>query len=201
MTPSHNGRRPLSRDQIVSTAQELFSGRGYAHTSIEDIAARLGVRKGAVYYHVPKKSDLLIEVIAGLLRPIAVHAEQVAAGRYAPRDKLDDLVANHVSRLLLNQDAATVFFEQRADVPEDAELVSLSARIDSAFDAVLASGVADGSFRDETVALLRLHVLALCNWPYRWFSPRGRLTTDEVAASVQRHVRAIVDPSLNTPSE
>ncbi len=53
-----------TRQRAIAVARELFAERGYAGTSIADIADRLGVTKAAVYYHFRAKSDLLSELIA-----------------------------------------------------------------------------------------------------------------------------------------
>ena len=40
-----------TRQLLISVASELFTERGYAATSIEDIIQRAGVAKGALYHH------------------------------------------------------------------------------------------------------------------------------------------------------
>jgi len=42
-----------TRQRIIDIALELFATRGYAGTSMRDIAAELGVTKAALYYHFP----------------------------------------------------------------------------------------------------------------------------------------------------
>jgi AcrR family transcriptional regulator len=187
-------RQPLSRSSITETAKELFSQRGYANTTIEDIADRLGVRKGAVYYHVPRKSDLLIQVVTDLLRPIAQHAERISLEDASPRERLAAAVRSHVDQLVANQAAARIFFEQYRDLPPEdgAGLGELSARIEAAFDRILAAGISSGDFRPTPVQLLRMHVLALCNWPYRWFDPGGPYARSAIQESVWEHVDALV---------
>jgi len=44
---------PQRRQRILDIALELFATRGYAGTSMRDIAAELGVTKAAPYYHFP----------------------------------------------------------------------------------------------------------------------------------------------------
>jgi AcrR family transcriptional regulator len=47
-----------TRGELVKAAKELFAARGYAGTSIEDVLARVGVSKGALYHHFPSKEAL-----------------------------------------------------------------------------------------------------------------------------------------------
>ena len=47
-----------SRDRILAAALALFGERGYAATSVDDIAARAGLTKGALYYYFTDKADI-----------------------------------------------------------------------------------------------------------------------------------------------
>ncbi|MFF4339357.1 ScbR family autoregulator-binding transcription factor [Kitasatospora sp. NPDC001540] len=65
------GRKPeLRQDRAVKTralilkaAAELFNEHGFKSTSIKDVAERVGMTKGAVYFHFPSKETLAIEVV------------------------------------------------------------------------------------------------------------------------------------------
>ena len=47
-----------TRQLLISTARALFTERGYAATSIEEIIQRAGVAKGALYHHFNGKNEL-----------------------------------------------------------------------------------------------------------------------------------------------
>ena len=61
-----------TRQLLIATARELFTERGFAATSIEEIIQRAGVAKGALYHHFSGKADLFRAVYD------AVQAEAVA---------------------------------------------------------------------------------------------------------------------------
>ncbi|MDR0570566.1 MAG: TetR/AcrR family transcriptional regulator [Clostridiales Family XIII bacterium] len=52
------------RDTIIDCALELFSMKGYAETSIRDIARMAGVRGSSIYSHFPSKQAILDEIIS-----------------------------------------------------------------------------------------------------------------------------------------
>lgn len=56
-----------TRSQILLQALRLFAARGYAQTSLNDIAARLHMTKGAVYWHFSSKEAVLEEILAKAL--------------------------------------------------------------------------------------------------------------------------------------
>jgi AcrR family transcriptional regulator len=51
-----------TRQQLIAVARQLFTERGYAGTSIEDIIERAGVARGALYHHFPGKDALFAAV-------------------------------------------------------------------------------------------------------------------------------------------
>lgn len=53
----------LSRQQVLEAAVKVLAERGFAHTSVNDIAAAAGMSKGAVHYHFENKDDLINQVL------------------------------------------------------------------------------------------------------------------------------------------
>jgi AcrR family transcriptional regulator len=75
-----------TRRRILDAATELFNQRGYAGTSIRDIAERLGMTKGALYYHFASKDDLLQAMVTPLVEAIATFLGTVRdAGTVSPQ--------------------------------------------------------------------------------------------------------------------
>ena len=60
-----------TRQQILDTALDVFSRKGYSRSTFVDIAKQIGLSKGAVYWHFKTKTDLLMALIeASLSRKI-----------------------------------------------------------------------------------------------------------------------------------
>lgn len=67
-----------TRDLLISVARALFTERGYAATSIEDITQRAGVAKGALYHHFSGK-DALFRAVYEAVQADAVSGVMAAA--------------------------------------------------------------------------------------------------------------------------
>ncbi|HZU78276.1 MAG TPA: helix-turn-helix domain-containing protein, partial [Acidimicrobiales bacterium] len=72
------GSRIGTREEILSTALELFLVQGYDATSLREIAERLDITKAALYYHFPAKEQLVIELCRDFLDSLS---ELVVAAR------------------------------------------------------------------------------------------------------------------------
>src|SRR5436190_19845692 len=55
-------RRNVSRKRILDVARRLFREEGYRGTSLDEVAAELGVTRAAIYHWVPGKEALLCEI-------------------------------------------------------------------------------------------------------------------------------------------
>jgi AcrR family transcriptional regulator len=55
---SARAERRDAREALLEAALEVFAERGYRDASVDDIAARAGYSKGAVYWHFSSKDDL-----------------------------------------------------------------------------------------------------------------------------------------------
>jgi len=69
-------RQRLTREQLLVSAREVFEERGYADSSLEEIAERAGFTRKAVYSNFSGKAELLLEIVE---RRFQSHIDQVEA--------------------------------------------------------------------------------------------------------------------------
>jgi AcrR family transcriptional regulator len=81
-----------TRRRILDAATELFNERGYAGTSIRDITERLGMTKGALYYHFASKDELLYAMVAPLLDAVRAFLDDVRDAGTVRAELVRDLV-------------------------------------------------------------------------------------------------------------
>jgi len=64
----------VTRAALLAAARELFGDQGYAATSIDEVAARAGVTKGALYHHFSDKEGLFRAVFEQVQREVSDQA-------------------------------------------------------------------------------------------------------------------------------
>jgi TetR/AcrR family transcriptional regulator len=73
-------RAPATRDtkeRVLNAALSVFAERGYQAATVEEIAERAGMTKGAVYYWFRDKEDLACDLQGQLWTQIATEAQRV----------------------------------------------------------------------------------------------------------------------------
>jgi AcrR family transcriptional regulator len=78
---------------ILDAAQEIFAKKGYHAASIEEIAAHVGISKGAVYLHYASKEALLEAIFARQISGFIAMVDDVAASGTSVRVRLERILA------------------------------------------------------------------------------------------------------------
>lgn len=96
-----------TRQQILRTAQRLFTELGYDAASLQMIADEMGLTKSAVYYHFPAKSDLLYAVMEPGIRRLEGLLDEAAAMR-GRRARIEHVVTGFVDFLVAHRHYAVM---------------------------------------------------------------------------------------------
>jgi AcrR family transcriptional regulator len=174
-------RRTDTREQIRVVALEMFAERGYAGTSLREIAERLGVTKAAVYYHFPTKEAIL----ASLLEDFLAQLDELIAWTEAQPRGTDTRRAalDRYAQMLggPKTDLARFMQEGQSAIRELAAGLQVREHF-AQFQALLAAPdeSAEGRLRAQ-VALVALHLAAFGS-----LSPAPGCGSDGAAAPVDR---------------
>jgi AcrR family transcriptional regulator len=179
-----SGTPPRERsEEVYSAALRLFTEKGYHATSMQDIAAAVGLYKGSLYHYIGRKEDLLIQVFERAMGSLLAEVEQIVENpSLRPRDQLRLAVQAHVHAVSDNLDALTVYLHEfRALTGGSYDQVRLQReRYGELVSAIVARGVALGDFVAPDVEIAALAILGMCNWLAQWYRPAGRLSASEI---------------------
>ncbi|MCU1489352.1 MAG: TetR family transcriptional regulator [Acidimicrobiaceae bacterium] len=115
-----------TRQQILETAQRLFTDLGYEATSLQMIADEMGLTKAAVYYHFRAKSEILHAALQPGVRRLEALLDEAVAIR-GRRARTEFLVNAFVEFLVQNR-PYTVLVGKEPASKMDAESVALRRR-------------------------------------------------------------------------
>jgi AcrR family transcriptional regulator len=169
---------------IVATAARLFKEKGYRATTLEDIAAAVGMLKGSLYYYIRSKEELLHLVVRDPIRQVYSELEAIVASDLPFTQKIARAIVNHMTVFHLHYPHIAVYLHDYRHLMDKLEqnVMETPKEYQRLWDTLLRQGIATGEIRDDVdVAMAGYALLGMCNWAYRWYNPAGRLSPQEVA--------------------
>ena len=172
------------RRQIEDVASALFSSRGYAGTSMRDIARVLDLQGGSLYSHIPSKEAVLAAIVEEAAETFHAAVRPLAERRGPAAERLREMVAAHVRVVTGARERAKVFlFEWTFLGEERRQAVRRSrAAYQGYFERVVAEGVAAGELATPDPRLAAVFILSAMNAMAYWYRPDGALGPDALAA-------------------
>ena len=180
-----NARRQAVREHILQTAVDLFRERGYRATTLDHIAARLGMSKASLYKSFHAKEEMLAVIYRRTIETFTRELALVLRSNLAPEEKLRRVVRDHVRFVIANRSFLTVFFSEEANLPARLAraLAQQKDRYDKGIESLVVDGMKQGVFRDVPPRLVVFGLLGMLNWVYKWYNPRGRWGAEEISSA------------------
>ncbi len=167
--------RALEREQeIYEVAAEIFHRKGYAATTLQDIADAVGLLKGSLYYYIDTKEDLLYRISHTIHEGARMNLEVARTAGGTPIGQLRTLLEGHVMAFGQRMSWIRVFYTEHNSLsPERRREIMATRRSYERFvDEVIAAGQADGSLcPDLDRRIVGNALLTAVNSVYLWYRP------------------------------
>lgn len=171
------------RDAIVDTSATVFARNGYHATGIAELCEVNGFGKGAFYYYIGSKEELLAAIHDRVMDEVLLGADRVQAAGGAPSEQLAMLGTELLDVIHRYPDHVWVFLHEfPALTGEHAERFRTRRReYERRVETVLRAGVTAGEFRDLDPWLTARAWLGMHNYTYLWLKPGGAVSARDVA--------------------
>jgi TetR/AcrR family transcriptional regulator, cholesterol catabolism regulator len=175
------------RQQIDDVASALFRERGYAATSVREIARGVDLQGASLYAHVASKEALLWSIVLRVAERFRQASEAAATGPEPASARLAALVRSHVAIVAGEREDAAVFLQdwRFLDEPHRAEIAARRDAYEAVLRGLLLAGARDGSLRvldgPADAAVTGRAILAALNGIAAWYHPAGALDPGAVA--------------------
>ena len=171
------------RDQVIDAAASVFAEKGFHEATTKDIADRVGLLPGSLYYYFDSKEAAFVEVCRRRGEGFNARLGAIAAASGSLADKVRLGVTQH----FLNNRAdlvSTIAFSQRVlPAGSQRELAALGRVYERLWERIFRNAVRahelppDFDCRAATIALL-----ALCNGSIHWYENKPPREIERIAA-------------------
>jgi TetR/AcrR family transcriptional regulator, fatty acid metabolism regulator protein len=186
-------QRQEREELILQAAEEMLAEKGYHETSMDEIAARVGIAKGTVYLHFPSKEDLVVALYEGNIQKMSQAVEAILSSELTARAKLEQLLqfiyggffsrkSERFYSIYHQAELQRIFADKKAY--KQGVWEQLSARISSLLDEGKANGEFDATI--PTPVMLSTFLSLLSPRSYERLITEGKMSSDELIKHLSR---------------
>jgi len=174
--------RPSRWGDIIEAAAEAFRTKGFAATSLADIASAVGIWKGSLYHYIDTKEDLLIAIVREPATQILQDLRDLSQIDLPPTEKLRRATRSHIKVLESNFACASVYLQEIAGRRKFPEWSAMDREYLDLLESIMREGIDCGEFSSITnPRIATLGLIGSLNWLTHWYRPDGPLHADEIA--------------------
>jgi TetR/AcrR family transcriptional regulator len=168
----------LKRRAILDRSAELFADRGYARTSMAEIAQACGSSKALLYHYYENKEQLLYDLLESHFVRLDEAVQAADQPKAPPAERLRGLVA----ALLAAYEGADALHKVQINdlttlpLPRQQELKAYERRLVDLFAGILRDINPRLAREPHLLKPVTMALFGMVNWSYTWFRPSGPMT-------------------------
>jgi AcrR family transcriptional regulator len=179
--------------EVLAVAAQIFTERGYASATVQDVADALGMLKGSLYYYIDSKEDLLYGLMTDIHERVDLLLPEVReAPGLSAAERLELYVRRIVEFNARNLARISVYYHDidQLSMSRRKEILARRRVHEDYVTDLIREAQADGDVAaDLDPKLLNNSVFATIIWMYRWYKPGGGVSVDQLSDTAARFIR------------
>ena len=166
MTATGTHKFELQRQNAIRAAAAVFAEKGFHGACTKDIAERMGIKQGSLYYYFKSKEEALGEVCMFGIQDYVEHMATIADSDQSFEAKLMATLTSHLSSYRERNEALKVYNDERLYLPEArrSRLKELGSDYRQRLEGIFEQGKQSGAIRQSVDCHFAAQaVIGLCN--------------------------------------
>ncbi len=197
--PSAN-EKSVRHAEIAARAAALFATNGVQATTMENVAAAVGIQKASLYYFFGSKDALVGAIIRPAVQAMCDKIDSIAATDNSPDVQLRMAIGALAQAFDVYADEMVILVRERLHVivtdDEYQEIRRLKAHFTTIWDHIIAAGQRAGLFTAGDSRLQAFAMIGALNWMYAWYEPN----TYDVDTVTTMFIEVLVEGILTRPT-
>lgn len=177
------GEKPSRKEQVILHATEMFRVKGYAATSMRDLATSLGIEAASLYSHIKSKEEILQKICFEMASEFIQGLDEVDQLDISASEKLRRGIISHTRVIAKDLAASAVFLNEYRYLSEPYlhEFLLLRINYINRFKRFIEQGMKDGEFGDIDKKMAVMTIFSSLNWMPNWYNPTSQLDQERVS--------------------
>lgn len=170
------------KEQVIRAAAELFKVKGYAATSMRDLAHALGIEAASLYSHIKSKEEILRTLCFDMATQFLQALEEVENQKISHSEKLRAGIIAHVNVMARDLTASAVFMNEHRHLSQPYLKDFLYKRINyiNRFKKLIENGIEEQEFKPVDTKLAVMTLFSSLNWMPNWYDPVKTINPEQL---------------------
>ncbi|TAL48381.1 MAG: TetR/AcrR family transcriptional regulator [Chitinophagaceae bacterium] len=163
--PKKERRKASKKGFILQKAAQMFREKGFAATSMRDLAENVGIEAASLYNHIRSKNEILEAICFDVANRFTANLDAIEASHQKSINKVDTLLRFHIRQMVENYEE--VFVSDREwkhlDEPYLSNFQNQRRTYRKRFAAIIEEGISKNEIRKidaPTAVLIMLHAIS-----------------------------------------
>ena len=183
--PSGHGEEYASRrTEVIRIAAEIFARQGYAATGVAELCEATQLGRGALYYYIGSKENLLIEIQSSVMQPLIAATRFISESPESGAARLRALSQVLLTAIFTQNDSIWVYQHEHRSLSgaEREALLAQRATFEDLVHQLIDAAIEDRQIDVADSKLATFEFLNLHNYTYQWVKPDGPWTAEFLSA-------------------
>ena len=173
--------------EILNAAAVLFRYKGYAATSMRDLAERVGLEVSSLYSHIKSKEEILTTLCFHCANLYSDGLNQIIEMDSNPRQKIDAIMDLHINIAIDHPSSITVFNDEWKHLSSEdlSRFLKMRKNYEKGVKSVLQEGIDCKVFKDYPLDILMNTILSAMRWIHYIKNDNQELNTSTTRNTVK----------------
>lgn len=174
------------RQHILIEAAKLFKAKGYAASSMRDLAERVGLEAASLYNHIKSKEDLLQEICFDIAGRYVSQLNEIEANQHTNIEKLQALINLHIMMIAGNREEVYVCNNEAKHLtaPYLQKFKDIRKDYENRFLNIIKAGIENGELVPVNPTTALYTILSAVRWVEIWYQPDRGIAVEEISKDI-----------------
>lgn len=150
----------------------MFRVRGYAATSVRDLARESGIEAPSLYSHFKSKEEILMQICFKMANAFMMGLV-IAEKADNPEERLNNAIHEHIKVIVKNTNASAVMWNEWKHLksPYIENFTMMKRNYEQRFQSIVREGVNKGDFKEKNITIVSNLLFSSMNGLSFWYHP------------------------------
>ncbi len=183
-------KKSAKKELILTTAAAMFRERGFAASSMRDLAEKIGIEAASLYNHIQSKAQILEEIVDGVSEECKVHLDNLEKSNSSSLEKIESLIRFHTKMMMNRFEEYSVMVSQWMHLEGDKLAHFAANRRDyvKRMEAIVEAGIQKGELKSLMPYVVVLNILSSVRGLEFWQRSAKTHTAQEMEDNMVIHL-------------